>query len=629
MEPGERLVIRGRNDRPEWGRLSILHGCLCLAVLLAGTAATAAIYTEYGQPFLTIHTVDDYAADPHNFAVTQNGAGLIYAANHEGLLEFDGIRWRTVPAVAGATSDLRAVGLSADGRLLVGGVGDVGYLQQGDGRPRGVATTLPYDRWEIHWIISQPGRDLFIMRHRILSLPTGAPLDSIRLLHLDFDHFIDAAAEYDGGLLLFQRGLGLRELAGDSLRPFDAPPGVASLRVRAITAVGTDSLLLAGDHGLHLLAGGSLREIGGHAAQIAREKRVTAVRAIQPGLSLLATETGGAVLFDSHGRVVRKLDVRDRLTSDLCERGITFDREGALWVPTANGIGRIETSSPLTRYDRTLGLHGTIRSIVRHHGALYVASEEGLFRLAQPRGPERPSRFVEVPGYEGGSHAAAVADGDLLVAGGDRVTVVRANGPDELVCRVTDPRELLPAADGKRVYLATRTVGIHVLEKVRGNWRDAATLPGREQTGHGWRRQMVEDGDGRLWSFAYHGVECVSGLGARETPSAVFYGNDDGLPGGNLFPFVLAGELFVGSWDGLFRFDEQAGRFLPDNRLPAEPVLHPSLDAYGRLWYNAGYRDAVCAEPEVGDSLDCTRPLARSEVQLFTAFHLDSADSVL
>src|SRR5258708_6106202 len=99
---------------------------LRLFPILLALLRFAAAGTEAGLPAIRNYPRSEYRLHQQNWAIAQDSRGVIYAANHDGILEFDGVEWRVIPA-CGVTT-VRS--LSADG-AYVGCQGDFGRLEQG------------------------------------------------------------------------------------------------------------------------------------------------------------------------------------------------------------------------------------------------------------------------------------------------------------------------------------------------------------------------------------------------------------------------------------------------------------------------------------------------------------------
>ena len=83
---------------------------------------------EVGLSFFFEHfPAPTYGHNPQNWAVVQDRRGLIYVANNDGILEYDGAAWRFIPTTT--NSVVRSLATDAQGRVYAGAVGDFGYLE--------------------------------------------------------------------------------------------------------------------------------------------------------------------------------------------------------------------------------------------------------------------------------------------------------------------------------------------------------------------------------------------------------------------------------------------------------------------------------------------------------------------
>ncbi|MGH7495605.1 MAG: hypothetical protein ACREOO_24865 [bacterium] len=78
----------------------------------------AANWAESGLPVIRNFRPRDYRAAPANHALAQDSLGLMYAANDDGVLVFDGVQWRLIRLPGGSPAKSLC---SADGVIYVGG----------------------------------------------------------------------------------------------------------------------------------------------------------------------------------------------------------------------------------------------------------------------------------------------------------------------------------------------------------------------------------------------------------------------------------------------------------------------------------------------------------------------------
>jgi hypothetical protein len=113
---------------------------------------------EKGLPFITNYLPKNYKALPQTWCVAEDNRGIMYFGIQNGILEYDGVKWRKVifknmPVVT------RALVKDKRGRIYYGAIGDFGYLAQDSlGQTTGISLLqhVPaqyrnfFDVWTIH-----------------------------------------------------------------------------------------------------------------------------------------------------------------------------------------------------------------------------------------------------------------------------------------------------------------------------------------------------------------------------------------------------------------------------------------------------------------------------------------------
>ncbi|MGK5093077.1 triple tyrosine motif-containing protein [Deltaproteobacteria bacterium TL4] len=98
---------------------------LYLLLLIFGFSTTVPAQGN-SNPEVQLFTPSMYQAAPLNREATQDLRGVMYFANQDGVLEFDGQSWHLIklPNYSG----VRSIATNVDGRVYVGGTGELGYL---------------------------------------------------------------------------------------------------------------------------------------------------------------------------------------------------------------------------------------------------------------------------------------------------------------------------------------------------------------------------------------------------------------------------------------------------------------------------------------------------------------------
>ena len=217
----------------------LIPWCFVLSLGILSITATAQ------TPFFDYYAPADYGAAIQNWSVVQDGDGLMYVANNDGVLVYDGADWQLVrtPRL------VRSLTLAADGTLLVGSVGDFGRLASrpngelyydsfGDRLPK---NSPPYqDVWRIHQLGE---RTYFCSYDAIFVFPANGELPAIIRPQTKF-----TATHRVGDTLYVQSaGEGLLRVADDSTFPCPGTESYADERVMFLWPTGRpDVFLIAG-----------------------------------------------------------------------------------------------------------------------------------------------------------------------------------------------------------------------------------------------------------------------------------------------------------------------------------------------------------------------------------------------
>ncbi|PSQ55643.1 MAG: histidine kinase, partial [Bacteroidetes bacterium QH_10_64_37] len=193
-----------------WINITVL---LLLAIPRIATGQSGG-QDELGIPFPSEHYAPpEYGQDPQNWDVIQDDRGLIYVANNDGVLQYDGERWRLLPTTTGTF--VRS--LAADSLVYVGAKGDFGYLRpdsQGVLRYTSLYERIPEDErnFEDVWGTHVLDDGVYYQANQRLFRWDGSKItswSSEKGFHTSFT--------VDGALYVRDFGRGLLRMEGDSL----------------------------------------------------------------------------------------------------------------------------------------------------------------------------------------------------------------------------------------------------------------------------------------------------------------------------------------------------------------------------------------------------------------------------
>ena len=454
---------------------------LALALVLGGAVCRAAGPgegpLEAGIPFIQSFGPKDYHAGASNWRIVQDPRGVIYVGNEDGVLEFDGQRWRLI-RVSNQTL-ARTLVVDAAGRVWVGAVGEIGYLEpdaSGQMRYVSLLERLPAEARDFAdvWTGHAGKEGIFFVARKWLFAIRGADVRALKP-----ETTFGRSFEVRGRTLVLRPEGGILEVIDGRLVPvpgseaFTREKTYVMLPWEGTNAPPVGTVLVGGwKSGLSLAEGSRLRPFSVEAGEALRRELVYSAARLDDGRLAVGTMHGGLWLFDASGRWLGRLDRAIGLPDDGV-MAVSRDRDGGLWLGLNRGIARVQVGSPLTRFDDRAGLSGAVLSLHRHGGRLWVGPGQGLFRL-EP-GPE--ARFRPVPGIQTQSWDFLSIGETLLVASHEGVFEVRGDRAETV--RKELPSSVLMAsrrAPG-RVFVGFQD-GLVVLRRDGSRWVDEGRVAG-------------------------------------------------------------------------------------------------------------------------------------------------------
>ena len=540
----------------------------------AAQSARSLMDEEVGLPFFFEHfTRQDYRQHHQNWAVAQDPRGVIYVANYDGILEYDGASWRLIETPT--KTIVRSLNVSAEGRIYTGAQGDFGYLQPDTSgilyfvSLRDKMAPAHQDFWDV-WGTHVTDDGVYFQSADRLFRWDGQAMkvwESEQGFHTSFG--------VQGQVYVREWGRGLLHLVGDTLTLVAGGAQFADVRVYMMAPYAEDRLLIVTrTAGLYLYDGASMVAFPTDADPLFRQYRFYHGYALPDGRFALAfLDGGGVVIINEQGEIVQQFDESTGLPDGWVNH-VFADVQGGLWMALNNdGIVRVDFSSPLSFYDQKLGLKGRINGIQRYQGRLYIATTTGVYVLDTEAGADAENgghaSFKEVLG--GTSRVLMAADTVLFVANDDGL--FRLRGDQSLL--LTEDTEaifdLLPSTVSDRIYLG-REDGIALLEPTATGWKVHPRLEEVDAP----VASMAEDRDGTLWvATADRQLLRLRLSDEGAVLSIEQFGETEGLPPGGLWPSPANEEVIFSSENGIFRYGSpEPGR--SQARFYLDPALYPS-----------------------------------------------------
>jgi ligand-binding sensor domain-containing protein/DNA-binding CsgD family transcriptional regulator len=470
-------------------------------------------------PPLTNYTSSVYKAHKQNWAIDQSSDGIIYAANSDGLLEYDGASWKVYPLPnqqivrtvlcdevpirkPGPGEKLANHSTSVDKRIYAGGYGEFGFFQPlANGQLRyhslSTKTNFPSLKTEEIWHITKTPQYIYFQSFSRIYRYDGQNVVEIK----GKGNFM--FLRYVNGRILVQMiGKGLFELRDKQFLPLPGTETLATSTVASILPFSKNRILIAtAKHGLYIWKDGQMSSWRIPLSKELEQNIINkAIRLSHDSSYAIGTIQKGVYIISADGALKYHLKKESGLQNNTV-LALAEDSRKQVWVGLDQGIDLIKTSSPYISYQTNDNPLGSTYAAAIWRGNLYVGSNNGVFvkkwMSAEP--------FRSVPGLGGQTWNLKVINDQLICGHNDATFRIDHNGAVR-IADITGGWVLMPITNGSDTLLLQGAYnGLHIYKKdLKNLWAYAYPVKGIPPLPI---RQIARDTNGSFWlGHAYKGL---------------------------------------------------------------------------------------------------------------------------
>jgi len=298
---------------------------------------------------------------PQFWAFIQDKRGVVYIANNDGILEFDGVKWRII--IGTYKKEFSSLAIDNYGRIFSGGNNDFGYLEVDSSGKLAFVSLLSFvdendrDFGDVKTTQCINESVFFITDLKIFKW------NRVEIKVWEMKEYLGWAFKIENQLYIWQYKKGLMILHNDSLKLI--PDGeifkeviVTAMMPHTITNDKITSILIGElRRGLFLYDGKSIKPFKTQADEILINNFLYCGTRLSNGNFALGTFGGGLVVIDQYGKITSLVNKQNGLLDDVII-SLYVDIYDGLWIGHETGVSRIELPSPLTRYDDRHGVTG-------------------------------------------------------------------------------------------------------------------------------------------------------------------------------------------------------------------------------------------------------------------------------
>ncbi|TDS17508.1 ligand-binding sensor domain-containing protein [Sphingobacterium paludis] len=375
-----------------------------------------------GSPFVQNYTKSQYKAGNQNWSIAQGKDGIMYAANNNGLIAFNGAYWDLYPL--SNKNFTRSVAVAANGDVFVGGKEEFGYFEK-------KGSTLQYhnlsrlvkpeilENDEIWKILFLDGSVIFQSFSKFYVYENN----KVDVRYGDGEPFL-FAHQVDKTIWMERIPSGLERWNGKDFAKLSS-----SLRnvLTVLPFDGQQFLVGTAKQGLYLLDANGRAEAWKPESAVntlLKEAQLNNGLKIDGNTFAFGTIKNGIFIIDKEGRLLQHIHKRNGLQNNTV-LSMTLDRQGNIWAGLDNGIDRIEVNSPFYYYRDIFGEIGTVYAIKVFQGRIYLGTNQGLFYSNWSDGATMtPLKLEFIAGSQGQVWTLDVFNGQLVCGHNDGTFLV-------------------------------------------------------------------------------------------------------------------------------------------------------------------------------------------------------------
>jgi hypothetical protein len=578
---------------------------LFIFILIIIACIPAQSQNTIGIPNILNYSKQEYNAGSQNWGIAQDKRGIVYFANNNGLLSFDGTFWRLYQLPNKTIA--RSVTIGPEGRIYVGGQGEIGYFfpdERGELKYTSLnklVATKDKDFADVWNICIYHGHVFFRANKKILEFngQTVQVYNSINWGYLGVTGDELIANEYDLGLVILRNGQWVKKLRSGQLP--------AQTLLKSSVVIGQDStLLITLFDGLFLIHHDTLSPFVTADTKEIISKNPFAGAMISGDRIALVTNLGGCFIIDKKGKYIQRFTKKEGIQNNNI-LSMLIDRDKNLWLGLDNGIDLVTYSNAIKNIfpeqeDRNAGYTSLVAN---HH--LYLGVSTGVFTVPLDSSAQDLSysngTFSFVENSKGQVWGLANVNGQVLM-GHNKGAYLIENNNAELIDNKTGFWGFYPLYDSipSKIVMGGTYNGINFYRYEHGKIFNPIIHAQFESA-----RFVVND-NGVIWvAHPYKGLYKVV-FDKNGNPLASTYQDKKGILSSNHNKVFKVDDKVILSTDkGLFEFDHQANDFVHstyyEDLFGHIPVSYLKNDMYGNTWFcrdrKVGIVDRSSGKPRI------------------------------
>ncbi len=365
---------------------------------------------ELGKLFTHYYSPKDHGFGTQNWDIAQDQNGMLYFGNQSGLIQYDGTNWELFKLSNSST--VRSVEITDNGKILVGGINELGYFSLDKAGSLKYSSLTPIidssyldfgDVWNVEIIDGA----WFFQSDRYLFRIKGNRCKVWK----NFGEYFYYTYKLNNELFIQVLGKGLYKVVADSMELIDKGDFFAQKKILSILPFNNKLLIGTREFGIYVYDSSQNEHKISPLSNVSTEAKSINEYFIKNGLYsglcfekdkyVVGTLNSGALVFDKNFHV---LDIISKeSTGQSCNiYFMHYACDGNLWLALDNGILKVELSVPFRYWNEETGISGTTTSIIEFDKTIYFSTANGIFYLEKSTNRNKfgLNKIIKIPGID-------------------------------------------------------------------------------------------------------------------------------------------------------------------------------------------------------------------------------------
>lgn len=576
---------------------------LLIAALLLIACIAANGQNTIGIPAIVNYPKDIYNAGSQNWGIAQDKNGILYFANNQGLLSFDGMFWRKYPLPNKTIA--RSIAIDSDNRIYIGGQSEFGYFYPAKNGELSYVSLMPLLQEQAKdftdvWNICIYQDRVFFRAYRKIFEYNGKQItvhDGVQWNYLGNPSSNLLAFEYNKGLVAYSRGSWV-PAAKEGRLPAD-------INIKASVEIGHDSTLLVTlTRGLYVLHNDTISRFTSPDIESIADQNIFGAAMLAPDRIALITNLTGCIIIDKKGQIIQRISRKEGIQHNNV-LSMMLDKDRNLWLGLDNGIDLVLYNNAIKnifpeREDKNAGYVSIV-----HHGRLYMGLASGAYTIPLDNSKDlsfTKGSFELVHGSKGQVWNFSLVN-DKLLMGHNRGAYVIDNMAAIPLDTKTGFWNFQPLNNDEpaQLMLAGNYNGINFY-----NYRDGSFFNPLLQARFESARFVVQHNKVIWIAHPFKGLYKVYFNEWRPPRVELYQDKKSILSDNHNKIFKVAGRILLTTDKGIFEFDDSRNDFVRSvyfEKLLGRPAGYLKEDRYGNIWFcrdkKVGVIDITSGKPKI------------------------------